>query len=507
MIPGFVAMGIWLLVPPILFHFLPPHRAALLTFLSAALFLPEAYGFDVPALPPMGKEELSSIACMLCCLVFAPGRLLEARPLRGPEFLVVVLAFGAIVSIFLNLDPLHYGIFDVPAMDPAGAFQGALHVVIIWGFPFFIGRAFFTQSRHLRDLFLILTLAGLVYSFFILLEIRLSPQMHRWVYGYHQHDFSQTIRGGGYRPMVFMRHGLNLTLFVVMCMTSAWIHFKVHDRRSGVSIAPKLLAACFLTTILLISRSTGSMLYGLLSLAFVVFLSIRSQTALAVALSVLVLAYPAIRTAQLLPVEEIVQLAEEQFGEERASSMAARLRTEEQLTTYVQERPLFGWGSPGRAMVIDEFTGENKTVFDGFWLIEFVGRGLVGFVCVFVLLLIPVFRAAGNVGAIRSKSDRMLVAGLAVMVAVRVFDLLPNSPTEGYLTLLSGALSGSVFGILREQSAHRRTEHGERSDSDAGVGSGDPGSGRSRAGGQNPTLGRDLLGASGSRRRPRKIEA
>jgi O-antigen ligase len=267
-----------------------------------------------------------------------------------------------------------------------------------------------------------------------------------------------------------------------------------------------LAAAGFLTTILLLCQSTGSMLYGFVLITCVVFLSWRSQSALAVALAVVVFAYPAIRTAQLLPVEELVQLAEERFGEERASSMAGRLRTEEQLTSFVQAKPLFGWGSPGRAMIIDEFTGENKTIFDGFWLIEFVTRGLVGFLCVFGLLLVPVFRAAGRVRAIRSRHDRMLITGLSLMVAVRAFDLLPNSTTEGYLTLLSGALSGSVFGILREQSRHRRTDQGERSDSDSGTGGPESGSGPPSGRAQKPTLGRDLLGVSGSIRRHRRRE-
>ena len=30
------------------------------------------------------------------------------------------------------------------------------------------------------------------------IELRFSPQLHNWVYGYHQHDFVQTIRDGGY---------------------------------------------------------------------------------------------------------------------------------------------------------------------------------------------------------------------------------------------------------------------------------------------------------------------
>ena len=45
-------------------------------------------------------------------------------------------------------------------------------------------------------------------------ELHMAPQLHNRFYGYFQHDFSQTLRGTGYRPMVFMAHGLTLSLFM-----------------------------------------------------------------------------------------------------------------------------------------------------------------------------------------------------------------------------------------------------------------------------------------------------
>jgi len=506
-IPGYFAMGIWLVLPPILFSYFRPHVAALLTFMSAVLFLPERLGFDLPLLPPMGKDELASVACMVCCLAFAPARLMRARPLRGPEILVVVLAAGTVVSVVLNQDVLRYGAFVVPGTGLTDAIQAVLAVVFTWGFPFLIGRAYFTRASDLRDLFVILIFAGLVYSLLILFEIRMSPRLHLAVYGYHQHGFSQTIRGdGSYRPMVFMRHGLNLSLFVVMSMTSAWILVRTRYPLPIVPFVPKLAAAVYLTAILLLCRSTASMLYGLLLLGLVYFVaSSRIRLWVAAAFAVLALAYPALRSAQLLPVEEIVQLAEENFGRERAESMAGRLRTEEELTMFIQGRPIFGWATAGRAMVIDEFTGENKTIFDGYWLIEFVSKGVVGFVCVFGLLLWPVFDAVGKVGAIRSKQDRMMISGLSLMVAIHVLDLLANSPTEGYLTLLSGALAGSVFGVLREQRVLDRSMRAGPLPTDSTPAARGSGAGHAATDGSKPTLGQSLLGPSskGKLRRPR----
>lgn len=103
-----------------------------------------------------------------------------------------------------------------------------------------------------------------------------------------------------------------------------------------------------------------------------------------------------------------------------------------------------------------------------------------------------------------------MIAGLSLMVAIHTFDMIPNATTEAYLTLLSGALSGAVPGLLREQ-ANRLARRGEPGSPPA---AGDrPGSRPSGAGGRSAAqpgssgsattaLGKGLLG-SGRRRGPK----
>jgi len=511
-IPGLFALLGWLIVPPLLFFALRPHVAAVLTLLSATLFLPELVTFDLPVLPEIGKDELASLACMVCCLVFAPRAFVEARPFFGPEALLLVLFAGTWASLLNNLDAIRTGPIVIPGIEATSIIAAVLSDMISWLFPFLIGRALFTRSEALRDLFVLLVFAGLVYSVLILFEIRFAPRLHRMLYGYHQHSFAQALRdGGAYRPMVFMRHGLHVALFTVMYMSSAWILTRTRYAIPRLEFVPKLAIAGYLTGILVLCRSTGALLYGLAIAPLVVLAPTRLQVWTAVGIAALAISYPAIRVAQLLPVEELTQLAEEQFGEKRAHSFAGRLRTEEQLTTKIQERPFFGWGSAGRAMIRDPITGENKTTYDGVWLILFVRTGLVGFLSVFGLLLAPVLLAALRFGRIRAQQDRAMVAGLALMVAIRVFDLLPNSTTEVYLTLLSGALAGAVPGIIREQAgrdAARAAERGDPQGPPGGAPSG-PG-GRGRPDRKATSLGSGLLGPSGARgpgRRARRQRA
>src|SRR5690606_38002774 len=76
-------------------------------------------------------------------------------------------------------------------------------------------------ERAQREILVALMVAGLAYSMPMLVEIRLSPQLNVWVYGFFQHGFDQMIRYGGYRPIVFLEHGLWVAFFALMAFCSA----------------------------------------------------------------------------------------------------------------------------------------------------------------------------------------------------------------------------------------------------------------------------------------------
>ena len=66
-----------------------------------------------------------------------------------------------------------------------------------------------------------LVVAGLAYSVPMLIEVRLSPQINIWVYGFFQHNFDQMMRYGGFRPIVFLPHGLWVAFFALMALVAA----------------------------------------------------------------------------------------------------------------------------------------------------------------------------------------------------------------------------------------------------------------------------------------------
>src|SRR5204863_66271 len=78
---------------------------------------------------------------------------------------------------------------------------------------------------------------GLIYSVLILWEVRMSPQLHATVYGAspRQADFAQAIRWGGYRPIVFMPHGLAVALFICNTVMAAFILARNRGKVFGLS--------------------------------------------------------------------------------------------------------------------------------------------------------------------------------------------------------------------------------------------------------------------------------
>lgn len=443
-------------IPAALFAFamLRPPQAAAWSFLAASMFLPVA-SIDLELLPRFGKEEFTGLACLLGALAFSARKIRAARPGRGPEFLVIVMFIGSIFTFATNRDPLVFGPTLLPGTQPTDLLVP--HLWLVWGVPFLLGRALFRRSEDLRTLLIALVAAALLYTPFILAELRLSPQFHRWVYGYHQHAFIQTMRDSGYRPMVFMGHGLVLSLFVALSLLAAVVLVRI---RQPVFRLPAVLVVVVLASVLALCKSVGATLYAALATPVLALLSPRTQVRLAAALAAIVMAYPVLRWVDLVPVDRMLELSESSFGDERTSSLRGRLQNEKQVLDRASERPLFGWSGYARPMIWDPVTGENHTTFDGYWVLTLGEGGLIRYVSVFGLMLFPVWMAARNFGRIPLQRDRLMVAGLSFLVAIRALNMIPNTAIDPWFTLLSGALAGSVEGLTGSRRKQGRGPRG-----------------------------------------------
>jgi hypothetical protein len=424
--------------------------ATAIVYIVGNLLLPERIAINPPLLPDIGKQEVISLAALIGVTTFARQRMSAARIGTGLELIILIGVPCVAFTVFNNSDFIRSGRMLIPGTNPTDIIPDAIVIIIRWAIPFVIARAVFTRARDGRTLMLVFAVAGLFYSVPVIIEMIISPQLHKFVYGYMQHSFLQTLRGDGYRPMVFMPHGLNLTLFLVMAVAAAATMWRTDRSKLQVSYAPLTV---YLGVILVLCRSTGSTLYGLMITPLILFAPAKLQIGMASVLAIFVFSYPVLRQIEVLPFEAALNVAKQYAGERRAKSLQARLHTEETMLERIKERPWFGWADSGRSGVRIAVTGRFATVYDGYWIIILGKRGIIGYITTFALLLLPIFIAGRAMSRIRAPEDRALLGALSLMIAVSTFDLLPNATVDNYLTILSGALAGLVPGILKEQAA------------------------------------------------------
>lgn len=428
---------------------LKPHRAAILVVFGTVLLVPESAYFKPPSVPYLNKNNLPYIAILLGLLISHPKIIWRAKPGSWPDALVFVSMVGALLTAAANPDPLVYGSWSttvLPGLTMNDGFFMALTDAADLLLAFFVGRAIFRSSESLRDLARILVGMMLLYSVFIIWEARMSPQLHNTLYGYRaHHDFLQTIRWGGYRPMVFMKHGLALALLV---MNTTLLAIGLRRNRDMPELPMQLhryipvkLVVPYLIIILVVCKSTGAIFYGLLFFPVVWRFKPKNITKVAFVFGLTALVYPALSTAELFPHDTLVE-AFSTISEERAASMEFRFNNEEDLLEKARERVWFGWGEYGRNLLYDTGSGKNVSVTDGYWIILVGIRGVVGYTAVMVLILYPVLIAPFRIRSVLDRRDRILIACLTMMQAASAVDLIPNGLFSTYPLFIAGALTG-----------------------------------------------------------------
>jgi hypothetical protein len=306
--------------------------------------------------------------------------------------------------------------------------------------PYCLGRLYLTDSRKLKDTVLALVAGAAAYVPLCLLETLVSPQLHRWVYGFHQHEFLQTVRFDGYRPMVFLEHGLAVGFWMVVgTLAAAWMW--VAGPLRAVRIFRWRVSGLWLTAVLgmttVACKSTGALALGVLGLAILLVARAIRQPAPAVLLLLAAPLYATLRTTGAWEAESVVGVTVTTVGKDRAHSLEFRLQNESLLMVKALERPLVGWGGWGRSRVYDEY-GQPVSIADGLWIVTLGERGFLGLVTLGFVLLLPVARLILRHGA-RPWCDP--AAAPAVILGLYSIDCLLNGMVNPVFILLAGGLA------------------------------------------------------------------
>jgi hypothetical protein len=374
--------------------------------------------------------------------LFAPRQKRVAAGFGLVGLLATIYICSPLFTSALNNDPIVVGGTIVPGVGYYDGISAMLSQSIFF-LPFFIGRRFLQNSSDNEAILRALVIAGLLYSLPLLLEIRLSPQLSNWIYGYSPSAFVHDARYGGYRPVVFLINGLAASFFATTAFLAAISLWRAEVKIQKLSPAG---VNAYLGVIVILCKSAGALTYALVIGPCLAILKPKAQLWIATVIVAIALLYPALRTTNLFPSNSVVDLAAS-FSEERAASLKFRFDQEEELLAHAMERPVFGWGRYGRNRVYSEDSGGDVSTTDGLWIIILGELGIVGFLAQFGLLALPVFRALASLKFVRSRRDRVLMAALAVIVALDLIEQIPNASISPWSWLLAGALLGRAEAI------------------------------------------------------------
>lgn len=442
---AYTAITVWPLISLRFFQTKKVQEATLLTLLGGFMFLPVGTSIDLPMIPPLGKNSIPVLSALLGCWFIARRRISFLGKRGCVRNLVLLFLLGPFITAELNGDTLFVGGRQLPGMTHYDALSAVVNQFIVI-MPFFIGRQLFrTYDDHVL-MFRMLVLAGLIYSVLMLFEVRMSPQLHTWIYGYFPHNFAQQMRYGGFRPVVFMGHGLLVAFFAAICLLSAaamWsLKYKI-QRLSPTAVTYYLLL------VLVLCKSVASIVYGFVAFFLIKMSTIKTQLRIALILVSIALLYPTMSVMNVLPHQALVELTAS-IDTDRAQSLDTRFNNEHRLLDRGRKRFFFGWGSWGRNRIYDDESGKDISITDGRWINSFGQFGWLGFIAEFGLLAVPVFNTISVSKLVKTRQELVMMSAHALLVSIVIVDQLPNSSLSPWLWLLAGILLGRSEWIIQK---------------------------------------------------------
>lgn len=424
-----VVMYGWIPVVFYLFVRFPTQRAVIASFIVAWLFLPQS-SLSIPVLPPYNKMAAACYGILLATIFYDAGRITSFKP-GWLDVPMVVYCLCPIVSQLVN---------NGSPISPT------FNQIITWGLPYFLGRLYLNSLDGLRQLAIGIFAGGLAYIPFTMIEGVRGPILHQMIYGVNAFDdWTQARRLGGWRPVVFMQHGLMVGVWMMTAaLIGVWLwQTGTLKKFKGYSI--KLLAIILMVAFAL-CRSTGA--YNLFAIGLLVLFCAKwFRTSLPLLFLIgYVGFYLYIAGSGQFSSDQVIGFINQLFGEERAGSLKFRFDNEEILAEKARQRVVFGWGDSGANRVYNDY-GQDISITDSLWIIVFGVNGAVGLVSLFSALLLPVVVFCLFKYPARTWANPKVApaAALGVALTMYVFDCVLNAMTNPIFALIAGGISGLVL--------------------------------------------------------------
>ncbi|MCB2425871.1 hypothetical protein [Methylophaga pinxianii] len=437
---AYLAIIIWPILILVLIKRYGFQSGVLLGLLGAYMFLPAGFNVDLPGIPAFDKFSVTTMTLIGYMLInkkrFGYGEL---------DGFLKVIFIGFVISPFLTALTNSERYYYLPGLT---IYDGLSDTIgnYLYFIPFLIGFKYFRSYEHQQLLFKYFAIAAVIYALFALYEIRMSPSLHRSLYGFFPHSWQQQYRDGGFRAVVFMGHGLLVAFFLAVGVTVLATMKKTKTKFSRYGANGMLLTLVLVT--LLLSKSLAALIFGIVALLAIYFAPNRLIHSGTVLIAAMFIAYPVLSSMKIFPHTALLEYANV-VSSERAESLGYRFEHEEGLLNHANDKSLFGWGGWGRNRVRDEITGEDLSTTDGKWIITLGTSGWFGYLTQFMFIIAPIWLANKYHKTAKSKSynEQFFLASHALIVALILVDQMPNASLNPLYWLLIGALLGRIYDL------------------------------------------------------------
>ncbi len=474
---AYFMLAVWPILGVLITRKKEPDVAVILLFLVPYLILPPL--ILLPITSSLDKNTITALTALLIMRIkYGPMRF---RP-NSPVILVLIamLLISPFLTYIFNRDPVPLTGWTLPGLSFNDVINTEFHNICRKYIPLLLGFVWLSDPKTHPKLLAIFSVAGLMYSIPMLWEVRMSPQLNIKVYGYFPGGFEQSIRAGGFRPVVFLEHGLRVAVFFFMSITATMAIYRAAQEkktspangnhiRGQVAAHPlsteknkkKLskdrLKLLYMIVVLFLCKTWSAIIYTAVAYALIFFTKPRAWVKFSVIVLTLVFIFPCVRSAGWIPTHQISDFFA-QYSDERSDSLQYRFDNEDILLEKANERSLAGWGGWGRNRIYNDL-GQDVSVTDGEWIIVYGTTGWVGYISGFGLLLFPVLLVSRKLNAKKDVEIPICTAGIFIILAINMLDLIPNSSMSPLMYLLSGTLLGYAKWLGQDcEAADRNTK-------------------------------------------------
>ncbi len=423
-----IALLSWIPITLILFANFQNHRAAFYSILIGWLFLPQSV-IALPGLPDFSKSLAISVSVLFGLIIFDSAKL---RELKISKFDIPILIF-LLTPIATSLSN-GLGLWD--------GLSSSVGTIMIWGIPYMVGRIYFNELTRASELFHLVIVGGLIYVPFVLFEARMSPKLHDMVYGYTQHSWAQHIRYGGWRPKVFMQHGLMVALWMAITAIAAFWNWRIGLHKKILGLPAFFVFAVLCIATLLCKSGNGLIILVIGCLSYLPFRLMRS-TILLILLLLSLPVYMGVRSTATWDGVEALEILSMVVDDERTGSVRARMKQEDHFSEKALERPFLGWGGWKRSFPYNDKGRQMTRGVDALWVIIFGKNGYIGLAGLVLTVMTGswlILRSYKTRRESLSGNDYDFVIALAVIPVLFMLDCLYNAMISPVYILISGSL-------------------------------------------------------------------